>query len=80
MASLPAMGSLSISFGAAVRQLREKRGISQEKLAAMAGISRTYMSEVERGVTMVSLLTVSKLADALGLSMSRLLQHVETER
>lgn len=72
------MRSLATSFGAAVRALRQKRGISQEKLAASAGISRTYMSEVERGVTMVSLQTIAKLAQALGVSMSRLLQHVES--
>ena len=74
------MRSLSITFGAAVRQLREKRGISQEKFAATAGISRTYMSEVERGVTVVSLLTIAKIAKALEISMSRLLQHVEADR
>ena len=67
-------------FGQAVRLLRQKRGISQEKLAATAGISRTYMSEVERGVTLVSLLTIAKLADALEVSMSQLMKHVDAER
>ena len=71
------MPSLPAAFGTSVRALRLKRGISQEKLAALAGLSRTYMSEVERGVTVVSLTTIAKLADALDISMSRLLQHVD---
>ena len=58
------MRSLPIAFGVAVRHLREKRGLSQEKFAAAAGLSRTYMSEIERGVTVVSLATVRKLAHA----------------
>jgi XRE family transcriptional regulator, regulator of sulfur utilization len=71
------MQSLSAEFGATVRRLREKRGLSQEKFAALAGISRTYMSEVERGVTTVSIETIAKVAAALDLSMSRLLYHME---
>jgi transcriptional regulator with XRE-family HTH domain len=74
------MRSLAITFGTTVRSLREQRGLSQEKLAAVAGISRTYMSEVERGVTTVSLLTIEKLARGLDLTMSRLMHHVEAPR
>lgn len=74
------MRSLATTFGITVRALREQRGLSQEKLAAVAGISRTYMSEVERGVTTVSLVTIEKLARGLDLTMSRLLHHVESTR
>ena len=74
------MTPLATAFGNAVRHLRQKQGLSQEKLAALAGLSRTYQSEVERGVTIVSLLTIAKLADALGLSMSQLLKHVDAGR
>jgi transcriptional regulator with XRE-family HTH domain len=72
------MRSLATTFGTTVRALREKRGLSQEKLAADSGLSRTYMSEIERGVTTVSLVTIEKLAGGLGVTMSRLLQHVES--
>ena len=74
------MTSLATAFGTAVRHLRQKQGLSQEKLAAVAGLSRTYMSEVERGATTVSLTTISKLAEALDISMSQLLKHVEASR
>lgn len=72
------MRSLPAAFGKAVQQLRSEQGDSQEKFAAKAGISRTYMREVERGVTVVSLDTVARLARALGLRMSELLQRSRT--
>jgi len=75
-----AMRTLPQAFGAAVRRLREKAGHSQEGFARRADISRTYMSEIERGTTNVSLETVDKVASALGLPMSRLLAEAEGER
>lgn len=71
------MQSLPVAFGKAVRRLRDERGYSQEAFAAKAKISRTYMSEVERGVTVVSLDVVARIARGLGITMSALLRHVE---
>jgi putative transcriptional regulator len=73
------MRSLSKTFGATVRELREKAGFSQEGFAHAAGVSRTYMSEIERGVTNVSLDTISRVAKGLGIRMSVLVTHVEKE-
>jgi len=74
------MRTLPQAFGAAVRRLREKAGHSQEGFAQRAEISRTYMSEIERGVTNVSLETVDRLASALETTMSNLLREAEIER
>jgi transcriptional regulator with XRE-family HTH domain len=74
------MRSLPLAFGKTVRRLRSDRGFSQEKFAAKAGISRTYMSEIERGVTGVSLEIIARVAKALGLTASALLRHVEESR
>ena len=53
-------------FGDRVRTLRERLGLSQEALAAKAGIHRTYVGGVERGERNVSLKNILRLATALG--------------
>jgi transcriptional regulator with XRE-family HTH domain len=53
-------------FGARVRALREMAGLSQEELAARAGIHRTYVGGVERGERNLSLRNIVRLAKALG--------------
>ena len=53
-------------FGECVRALREQLGLSQEALAAEAGIHRTYMGGVERGERNICLRNIIRLAKALG--------------
>jgi len=72
-----AMSKLCVSLGLAVRQLREAHGWSQEALAEKAQLNRSYVGEVERGKTIPSLITLDKLASALGLKVSDLLLHCE---
>ncbi|WP_319582466.1 helix-turn-helix transcriptional regulator [uncultured Pseudodesulfovibrio sp.] len=60
-------------FGQRVRQLREEAGLSQEKLAELTDVHRTYISGIERGRQNISLLTMHKLAEALSVSMQRLM-------
>lgn len=59
-------------FGVRVRQLREKVGLSQEKLAEKTDVHRTYISGVERGRQNISLLTMGKLARALAVDLEDL--------
>ena len=56
------MTELSRSFGNAVRQVREERGWSQERLAEHADLNRSYVGDLERGRAMPSLVTLTKLA------------------
>ena len=53
-------------FGRNLKTLREAQGLSQEKLAEYAGVHRTYISAVERGIKNVSLKNIEKIAIALG--------------
>ena len=71
------MTSFSNHFGLAVRQSREAMGWSQEQLAARADLNRSYVGEVERGQVAVSLPTIGKLANALQVPQSTLVQRGE---
>lgn len=71
--------TLAAAFGAAVRKLRADQGHSQEGFAHVAGLSRTYMSEVERGVTNVSLETIARVAGALDVPLTTLFAEVERQ-
>ena len=66
-----------VAFGNAVRSLRAQRCISQERLADIAGIHRTYIGDVERGFRNISLLNMGKIAVALGVPLSRVIQEME---
>jgi transcriptional regulator with XRE-family HTH domain len=64
-------------FASVLRQMREERGWSQEQLAAQAGLNRSYLGEVERGSAMPTLTTVAKLASALEIRLSLLIERCE---
>jgi transcriptional regulator with XRE-family HTH domain len=64
--------NLKRHFGLRIRELRGKLGYSQEELAHLSGLDRSYVSEVERGVRNISLVNIGRLADALGVSLSDL--------
>ncbi|MCA9078464.1 MAG: helix-turn-helix transcriptional regulator [Planctomycetaceae bacterium] len=63
-----ASADIKIRFGEKLRSIRTKQGVSQEKLAELAGLHRTYVSSVERGERNVSLLNIERLAIALGVA------------
>ena len=71
------MTSLVEPFGIAVRQLREQRRWSQEHLAALSGLNRSYVGEVERGRVIASIVTVHKLATALQIDAAVLVARSE---
>ena len=73
-ASKAVMARRRKAFGERVRRLRQERGISQEALADLVGIHRTYVGSVERGERNVSLDNIGALADALGVSPARLVE------
>ncbi len=60
--------------GANLRRAREHLGISQEELADRAGLHRTYVSGVERGVRNPTVIVLEKIAKALKVKSSTLLE------
>lgn len=58
--------------GLNVKRLREAQGISQEDLADRAGVHRTYVSGVERGVRNPTVTVLEKIAGALGEPLAKL--------
>jgi transcriptional regulator with XRE-family HTH domain len=76
MPARPADPALA-DFGAAVRKCRQRLGLSQEALADVAGIHRTYIGDVERGMRNVSLLNILRISRALDIEASNLMQVME---
>jgi transcriptional regulator with XRE-family HTH domain len=68
------------TIGLTIRALRRERGLSQETLAELAQIDRSYMSSVERGLRNVSVLNVARIASALDVPVRDLLGPREVVR
>ena len=64
-------------FGDAVRQARQRLGVSQEEMAAILGMHRTQLGHIEQGRKDCRLSTVMRLADALQLPLSSLLKPLD---
>ena len=56
---------ICLLFGKKVRDYRLERRLSQEKLAELSNLHRTYISAIERGVRSISLANIQRLAEAL---------------
>jgi len=66
-------------FGQVLREMRVKNHISQEKLAEYCDLDRTYISLLERGLRQPTITTIFKLAKALNISPSSLIEKVELQ-
>lgn len=64
------------AFGRRVRAAREARGLSQEALADVAGLHRTYVGSTERGLRNVSLTNILRLSRALDVRPGELLDEL----
>ena len=62
-------------FGEKVREERLKQGLSQEELAAKAGVHRTYIGMIERAEKNITLANIEKIAKALNLPMEDLIKQ-----
>lgn len=65
--------ALVLQFGELVRSIRLSRGLSQEQLADLAGVHRTYIGMIERGEKNATLTTIAKFATALQVNIHDLI-------
>jgi len=65
--------ALAARTGAAIRAVREKSGLSMREVAGRAGISQPFLSQIERGQSMPSMITVYRLAETLAVTPGDLL-------
>ena len=65
-------------FGKRVRNARKNKNWSQEELAALAGINRTYMGEIERGRASPSLNKMVQISNALEIDIAILAHGLES--
>lgn len=63
-------------FGQEIRRQRIKANFSQEKLAELSGLHRTYVGAVERGERNISLQNIKRIADALNIEVAKLFEDL----
>ncbi|ABW66746.1 helix-turn-helix domain-containing protein [Desulfosudis oleivorans] len=72
--------SIEELFGNALKQIRKRKGFSQEELGLESGYHRTYISLLERGKKSPSLKTIFRLAETLQVKPSELIKLIEKDR
>ena len=72
------MGSVEKRLGARVRQLRKKRGWTQDEFADVSGFHRAYVGTVERGETNITIRNIETLAKTLGVKMAVLFRGLDS--
>ena len=70
------MSEISKIIGQRIRNYRTQQGLSQEKLAEMAGCHPTYIGQLERGEKNATLESIEKIASALNISLSQLFEKL----
>ena len=70
---------INLKIGERIRDLRKEKNISQESLAFMAEIDRTYMTGVESGKRNVSVKILEKIITALGTNYKSFFNHINFE-
>lgn len=66
-----------VALGQAIRRIRKEREMSQEQLALSAEVDLSYLGRVERGDNNVAVLRLKRIADALGMTMTELMNEAE---
>ncbi len=71
--------AIAVKLGTVIRRRREALGLSQEGLAALSELNRTYLGKIERGEVIASIVTLQKIAEGLNVKLSELILLYEQE-
>ena len=72
------MSKIAIETGRRIRSYRTNQHMSQEALAEKCGLHPTYIGKLERGEKNATLESIGKIADGLSVSLSRLLENIDS--
>ena len=64
-----------IALGEAIRRIRQAKGLSQERLALLSDVDRSYLGRVERGDNNAALLTLVRIASALEVTVAEIMSE-----
>ncbi len=71
------MEDIKLAFGKRVKELRLQKGISQEKLANIAGVDRTYMTQVENGKRNLTIEKIRQICKGLDITLGQFFDNDE---
>ncbi|MBM4032118.1 MAG: helix-turn-helix transcriptional regulator [Planctomycetes bacterium] len=66
--------AITLIVGKRLREFRQAKGLSQEQLGELCGLHRTYVGALERGEKNVTVVTLSRIASAIGVPMRSFLE------
>lgn len=66
---------IKTKIGLRIKELRKDKGVSQESLALLAELDRTYINSVENGKRNISIVNIEKIANALEISLEAFFTH-----
>lgn len=67
---------ITVELGTRIKELRNQKGLSQEKFALNIGMDRTYFASVETGKRNISIINIKKIADGLGVTLGELFENM----
>ena len=67
---------ITVELGARIKELRNQKGLSQEKFALDIGMDRTYFASVEAGKRNIAIINIKKIADGLSVTLSELFEGI----
>ncbi len=73
------MSDITKTVGQRIRNYRNQRGLSQEKLAEISGCHPTYIGQIERGEKNATIESIEKISSALGISLATLFEKIGDE-